>query len=202
MSSPGNARPSGLIQTPQKSTKKQRKLITFLLSCCLLLAVFSACLLGALVLVGKHYIYNNNGTEFIKSSRFRTSLENKIFRLPKDVRPIHYDITLRPNLKTGTFKGIVNITINITKPRRDIFIHNRALVIKTLNLSYDNNVVVPVLNVNDKKSEQVFQITLKKNAKPRIYYLFIEYSGHLGANKSKLSGFYRSSYENKNGTYR
>lgn len=210
MSSSGNARPIR-PREPLQKTKKPSKLVTLLLSCCLFEAVFCASLLTALILLGKHYIYNNtivdisteyNGSEiknvqlFRNNSTFRSVpvqiTKRTYVRLPREIIPIHYDIVLKPNLETGNITGHVNITINVTQVRASIILNSLNLVIHNVQVRRARSgFTVPLSEITLKKNLEILEITSKNHLKPGKYHVIIQYSGYM---RDKIVGFYESYY--------
>jgi hypothetical protein len=57
--------------------------------------------------------------------------EKKPFeRLPKDVVPVHYNLRLRPFLKTFKFDGTETIEVKVEKPTKEVRLHCADIVIK------------------------------------------------------------------------
>lgn len=208
MSSSGNARPIRPMEPPQKN-KKPSKLVTLLLSCCLFEAVFSASLLTALILLGKHYIYNNsikdisiehNDSKVQHVQLLKRNLrldpvkiiKPKYSRLPQEVTPIHYDIVLKPNFETGNITGRVNITINVKQVRANIILNSLNLVIYNVQLlRAHNGFAAPLSSVTPNKKLEILEITSQNALRPGKYHVIIEYSTRM---RDKIIGFYESSY--------
>ncbi|GJQ82073.1 hypothetical protein Trydic_g6945 [Trypoxylus dichotomus] len=203
MSSSGNARPTRPMESPQE-TKKRSKLVTLLLSCCLFEAVFSACLLAALILLGRHYLYNHtNSNNEIPTNNGNVSefpnvaqeVKHKINRLPREVIPIHYDITLTPNLESGNMTGRVNITVNIEKPRKTILLNSLNLAINHVHIiRWHGCLMIPIKSITPRKEEEILEIVPQTQLRPGRYYIAIEYSGRM---RDKIVGFYQSTYNSE-----
>lgn len=59
--------------------------------------------------------FRNGARRFISRSATNIKMDKPEFqRLPKDVVPRHYALTLTPNLKTFTFEGKVDIDIEVS----------------------------------------------------------------------------------------
>jgi puromycin-sensitive aminopeptidase len=56
-----------------------------------------------------------------------TSRRPSRFRLSSDVRPVDYDLHLRPDLEAGRFDGEVTIRVNLARPRTSITLHATEL---------------------------------------------------------------------------
>lgn len=110
--------------------------------------------------------------------------------LPTNVKPLAYDIALTPDKDLSTFKGKVNILLNILESTNSIILHSKELDIKQVNL------------VINKKNIKAFDVQIdKENEKILIKFgdkldigeanLFIDYDGVIN---NQMTGFYRSSY--------
>lgn len=182
-----NARPN-----THGGERKPRKTVVMLLSCCLFLLIVSSCLLAALVLIGKHFVYNTNHKStrpvFVKEKR-------AILHLPQDVQPIHYDLTLMPNLETGQFNGIVNVTLEIRSARNNLMLHSKHLNIDTVDLMYVNrSVSVVVQNVEDRPMDEMIKIVTKDVLVEGRYFVVLKYSGSM---LNRIVGLYMSQYKNQ-----
>ncbi|CAH2076272.1 unnamed protein product, partial [Iphiclides podalirius] len=56
-------------------------------------------------------------------------IEDVGYKLPRNVKPVNYKLTLEPNLRNKTFDGIVQISLNILEPTETIIIHSKDLII-------------------------------------------------------------------------
>lgn len=194
---------SDLPDTPRTNTRrnnvkvrrKPRKTVVMLISCCLFLLIVCSCLLAALVLIGKHFVYNPIGNSKTPLKSDVPSARRSIFRLPKDTLPLKYDVTLLPDLETGTFKGKVNVTLEIASARSNIVLHSKNLSIETVELTFVNDsLAILVQNVEANEADETIAIVPKTHLKPGIYTLALKYSGSL---VGKLAGFYKSTYRSK-----
>lgn len=187
-----NARPN--THNRRDGAKKSKKTIVMLLSCCLFLFIVSSCLLAALVLIGKHYVYNSNHTQ--KITNINTIKQKRtIQRLPEDVLPLHYDLTLMPNLETGEFIGKVNITLNLLTPRNSLMLHSKNLSIDTVDLIFVNtSVLVQVQNVEDSPLDEMIKIVTKEMLPVGLYHVILAYKGTM---INRIVGLYKSHYKNE-----
>lgn len=67
-----------------------------------------------------HYCYRNNNniskreqSSFNKESKVKMPEAKPFERLPTNVKPIHYNLTIKPDLKKCTFQGEVSIKIEV-----------------------------------------------------------------------------------------
>ncbi|XP_072137416.1 leucyl-cystinyl aminopeptidase-like [Mobula birostris] len=119
-------------------------------------------------------------------------------RLPKAVVPVHYDLTLHPNLTTLKFTGSVHISLLIMEDTNNITLHSSGLKITaaTINLegtSHPKNVQVLEYPTHE-------QIAIKFNpmlTKGEKYVLNVEYSANLS---DSFFGVFKGTYQDKNKT--
>ncbi|XP_018399656.1 PREDICTED: aminopeptidase N-like [Cyphomyrmex costatus] len=130
------------------------------------------------------------------------------YRLPLDVVPSEYNIALQPIFESPnnnfTFKGESVITLNIIKETNTITFHAKEIdIIKnSIKLTYKNkneSITVDSSDIQFKEDINKDFVTLVFNKPIPITTnanLFLHYTGKLN---DKLRGFYRSSYQNKEG---
>ncbi|EGC37760.1 hypothetical protein DICPUDRAFT_46283 [Dictyostelium purpureum] len=107
--------------------------------------------------------------------------------LPDNVKPVKYDVHLKPNLKDFVFSGEEQITLNIVKPTKSIVIHSIEVEIasveilgqKPSSIEFNKEEEVAVFNFDQ-------ELPVTTNA-----VLSIKFTGILN---DKLKGFYRSQY--------
>lgn len=196
-------RRSGSVPQPKK-TSRSPSAYTFLLSCCVFFAVLCVCLVAVLVLIGKH-LYHNQKTAKNESAILPTnesiyqsySKRAPLFltrRLPKDAaQPLHYDLTLNPNLYSGSYGGSVNITIKVAKQLANITLHSKKLRISHPSLVSLNGSDILVVHVAENLEEEIITVIPEKVLSPDTYYLNLNFDGSL---LNKTYGFYRSLYRN------
>lgn len=189
---PANTRPN--TQRRNGGEKKSKKTVVMLLSCCLFLLIVSSCLLAALVLIGKHFVYNSIQAQ--KDGKVGIVKEKRaIQHLPQDVIPSHYDLTLMPNLDTGEFKGKVNITLVILSARNNLMLHSKNLSIDTVELmNVNKSVMVQVQNVEDSPLDEMIKIVTKEVLPKGVYHVVLKYSGSM---LNRIVGLYMSHYKNE-----
>jgi hypothetical protein len=132
---------------------------------------------------------------------------NKIdYRLPTNVKPIHYKITLDPLIEDpdpSTFNGKVIIRVKVIEETEHITLHYNNLTIHNVNITrasdetdltvyHSHNPVTHfwVISLNTSDSEDAEQ-TFKANEE---YLIVTNYSGH---HQDDMYGFYRSSYKDQ-----
>ncbi|XP_022919418.2 glutamyl aminopeptidase-like [Onthophagus taurus] len=190
--------------------KPSKKLITFLLSCCFILLIFSACLLTALILIGKFYIHNKSYPPKMNSSRSmvfdqslksenltrsQTEMDETLFRLPEGVTPTHYDLTIRPNLITGVLTGEVIVSVLVSESVQYIVLNSHLLNISKVQIKRNDGESISVRNVAMDERTQTMAIHLNRNIYPGEYFVWISYFGNM---KDRLTGMYLSYYTTAN----
>lgn len=117
------------------------------------------------------------------------------FRLSKDVKPVHYDLWMHPDLENGTFKGSVTILINVLDKRGYIALHQKDLNITKTKLTHEKDDVyeIPIKETYALEKQEVFMISTEDNLKPSNYHLHLEFNGLL--RPDKIVGFYSSKYK-------
>ncbi|KAK9884992.1 hypothetical protein WA026_009221 [Henosepilachna vigintioctopunctata] len=180
-------------EKPHKGKTSCSCCVPCLCACCALQTIICVVLVITLVLLGnalisRHYNSRNSPHELKDDRAF------KYLRLKNDTRPIHYDLTLVPDLRTGSFYGVVNVTLKTDSLRKTIVLHSQNLTV--LSASMIDGVsksVIRVVNVRNLPDEEVVLLNLTRKITPGIYYLSMNYTGNM---LNKLSGLYLSSYKN------
>jgi len=126
------------------------------------------------------------------------------YRLPLNiVKPLHYDIQLRPDLKTLNFGGTVKMSFEVKTDTRCVVFNAEDLKFEKTNIillhvaSASSVRKISVQSVE--KDTEYNKVTLKLNELLRsggYYELQIEYSAAL---RTEMRGFYQRSYVNANG---
>lgn len=126
----------------------------------------------------------------------RDSLPDLSFRLPTEVKPLHYDVYLHPDLEKGTYHGKVTILIDVIDRRSNIVLHQKDLNITNTTLkTYDReeNFEMEILRTTPINQHEMFVITTKNELHQGMYNLSLEFTGALQPNK--IVGFYSSKYK-------
>ncbi|KAH9942750.1 peptidase family M1-domain-containing protein [Amylocystis lapponica] len=113
------------------------------------------------------------------------------YRLPTDVKPTHYDLTIRTDLETLTFDGIVKIHLDVLKTTSRIALHTNLLELEDVSLASDASQAeqAPSSSAFDAANERsafVFADALPAGSKAQLK---IAFGGKL---TSDLVGYYRS----------
>ncbi|KAJ3574305.1 hypothetical protein NP233_g1859 [Leucocoprinus birnbaumii] len=116
------------------------------------------------------------------------------YRLPTDVKPVHYDVTIKTDLENQIFEGFVRIDLDVKEATSRIVLNTSDLDLGTAWLSSDSVKVDQVLSAQtfDKESERVsyeLGITLPAGSKASLKVAF---KGEL---TGSMMGYYKSTYE-------
>lgn len=239
-------------RTKNISGGSRRTVYTILLSVCLFLGVICACLLVALILIGRNLAtqslikdcqYDNssapsttttntknsseslNDIGFLSDESFSNDTSNEIsvkihlntskddkttkyfsttpiaeprpaWRLPRNVKPIHYDLFFHPDLISGHVTGKNNITIQITEPLDYIVVHGYLLNVSAAEVySAETNEKINVINFHNDSLHQFWIVDLEDTLKPGVYYLVFDFSSMMAG---KRVGMYLSNYLDQN----
>lgn len=132
---------------------------------------------------------------------------NRSYILPDYVRPKHYDLKIKTDIKNGAkkFQGSVEIKIEILNFTNEIVLHSRELQIDKFQLVENDRfseVKLENLLNEDERDFLVFKIadggTLIPSTK-NYYFLRVEFHGDM---RNDEKGFFMSSYLNENKTKR
>lgn len=118
--------------------------------------------------------------------------------LPKNVKPIHYDLTLEPNLETFEYEGKVVIDLDVVEDTRSISLNTLQLKIHSTKISIGDKLITssPEIHYNEdtQTTKILFNETIPGGSKATLTQTF---AGTLNDN---MAGFYRSSYKGKDGS--
>ena len=126
-------------------------------------------------------------------------------RLKTDLVPIHYDVTVRPDLYGNdpsmfSLSGTVNIALTVTKSTNMITVHYKLLIIDKSSIVVKKkglSDIVTVTSANYEDEKDFYHITLESNLDVgEEYSVFLRYRGPL---TNDLAGIYVSSYTDDNG---
>ncbi|KAH7930860.1 hypothetical protein BV22DRAFT_1101563 [Leucogyrophana mollusca] len=118
------------------------------------------------------------------------------FRLPLDVSPTHYDLTVKTDLDNHTFRGLVKIDLDVKKETSSIVFNTAALELGDASIYSDT------LKINQADGSRSidaeaewgilhFPTALPAGSKAK---LSIEFSGEL---TGAMMGYYKSSFEHE-----
>ncbi|TRM61760.1 peptidase family M1-domain-containing protein [Schizophyllum amplum] len=125
-----------------------------------------------------------------------TAAEQSKFRLPTNVRPTHYDVTIQTDLEKLTFSGFVKISLDVKEETKDLVLHSAALELSPARVYSE------ALKTEQTQSGQSFEESQERltvsfpNALPAgsKALLTIPFHGPLTGN---LMGYYKSTWEDE-----
>ncbi|XP_023814112.1 endoplasmic reticulum aminopeptidase 1-like [Oryzias latipes] len=119
-------------------------------------------------------------------------------RLPKTISPLHYDLSLHPNLTTLDFTGVVRIDLDVHEDTSVVVLHAKKMYISSaLLLAPAGTRVLQVLEY-----PRFHQLALMSDVvltKGRKYEVQLEFAANLS---DSYHGFYKSSYRTSTGEVR
>ncbi|KAI9536940.1 Endoplasmic reticulum aminopeptidase 1 [Dissostichus eleginoides] len=119
-------------------------------------------------------------------------------RLPKTISPIHYDLTIHPNLTTLYFTGVVRIQLDVHENTNAIILHSKHLHISNV-LLFATEGVKPLKVSEHPRFNQLALESDSVLAKGRRYEVQLEFAANLS---ESYHGFYKSSYRTSSGEVR
>src|SRR3989344_34921 len=114
-------------------------------------------------------------------------MKNNPYILPKEVKPVRYNLELTPNFKDLTFNGNVVIDLDIIKDTKGIKLNAQDLDIIKAELRQKENFKVVKINYN--KKYQTASLLFDNLIKKGKAILMIEFKGKVN---ESLHGLYKS----------
>jgi aminopeptidase N/puromycin-sensitive aminopeptidase len=114
-------------------------------------------------------------------------------RLPTNVRPEHYTLSLTPDLKTATFTGKETIDVALAQPATTITLNAAQIKFDTVTADVDGTTMTPQVSEDESKEQATF--TFAKTLPAGHVALHIAYEGILNG---QLRGFYLSKTARRN----
>ena len=116
------------------------------------------------------------------------------FRLPADVRPAHYDLTILSDLDLLDFQGAADISLTVLHPTRKLaFNAGKSLELSDVLVSWDDKQerVKPAVDSEHERATVTLGEELPKGAHVTLT------AGFRGKIDDSMMGFYRSSWEHE-----
>ena len=120
------------------------------------------------------------------------------WKLPTNVRPTNYTLTLEPDLDSFTFRGSETIDIEVSEPTTSIVLNSAEIEIQSASVTLPDGSTQDTTASFDEENETV-TLALDSEVPAGSAQLDIEFTGELN---DKLRGFYRSSYTDTDGNQR
>jgi hypothetical protein len=119
------------------------------------------------------------------------------YRLPKYVRPLSYDIYLKPEFQNFKFEGDVKIRVEVLEDTSEIILHTNKQNISLITVSGpDTPVIITRPNIDYEKHFLIINSPSNFSADTE-YNINITFTAALSED---MTGFYRSSYSFGNET--
>ncbi|XP_060926903.1 endoplasmic reticulum aminopeptidase 1b [Limanda limanda] len=119
-------------------------------------------------------------------------------RLPKTIFPLHYDLTIHPNLTTLDFTGLVRIELDVLEDTSMIVLHAKQMQISHVRLLAPEG-VRPLRVLEYPHFHQLALQSESVLTKGRRYQVQLEFAANLS---DSFHGFYKSSYRTSSGEVR
>lgn len=119
------------------------------------------------------------------SSKYENDSETLNFRLPLTVKPLSYDIEIKPNIETMAFEGKVKLEFEALANFRKLLLHSKDLEIKSAHcnvttnssIDADNNKSATRLTCKYNQKHEFISLEGLRYKKGQCYTLHIMYSG-------------------------
>ncbi|MFQ5875096.1 MAG: M1 family metallopeptidase, partial [Dehalococcoidia bacterium] len=121
---------------------------------------------------------------------------NASHRLPTNVRPENYHITLKPDFNEFIFQGEERVEVEMVEPTSSITLNAAELQISSAQVSLDNGIVLPVRQTDLDESAETVTFSFDRSLPRGPATLAINFTGTLN---DQLRGFYRSRYTTADG---
>lgn len=119
-------------------------------------------------------------------------------RLPKTVSPIHYDLSIHPNLTTFDFTGVVRIALDVHEDTSVVILHAKQMQISNVVLLAPGG-MRPLQVLEYPRFHQLALLSDSVLTKGRKYEVQLEFAANLS---DSYHGFYKSSYRTSSGEVR
>ena len=125
--------------------------------------------------------------------------ESSAYRLPTNVRPTAYRLTLTPDLENFEFTGQASIDLDVAEPTARVLLNAAELQITAAKVTDEYGVTIPASGILlDEKRERA-SLTFPRAIPRGAATLSMEFTGILN---DQLRGFYRCRYADADGSER
>eukprot|EP00123_Amoebidium_parasiticum_P001055 comp12046_c0_seq1/m.6750 comp12046_c0_seq1/g.6750 ORF comp12046_c0_seq1/g.6750 comp12046_c0_seq1/m.6750 type:complete len:862 (-) comp12046_c0_seq1:775-3360(-) len=116
--------------------------------------------------------------------------------LPTNVRPVHYDLTLTPDLTNFVYSGFETVTLEVKTKSVDITLNIKELNVTKATLTLEDGSTMEA-SIHPDLAEEVCRFSFPTPFEPQTARLYVEFDGVLN---DLMAGFYRSSYVKQDGS--
>ncbi|XP_028674237.1 puromycin-sensitive aminopeptidase [Erpetoichthys calabaricus] len=120
-------------------------------------------------------------------------------RLPSDVRPVNYGLSLKPDLIDFTFEGKLEAIVEVTQPTNQIVMNCADIDIITATFAPEGAEEINATGFNYQNEDEKVTLSFPSVLQKGSGTLKIDYVGELN---DKMKGFYRSKYTLPSGEIR
>src|SRR4051812_48025106 len=108
-------------------------------------------------------------------------------RLPSQVRPLRYDITLTPNLSDFSFQGEETIRLEVNEQTNTVTLHAIELKVSSASLSLGDGRSIAARNIQMDERHETATFTFGQQLPMGQVNLLVRFTGTLN---DQLRGFY------------
>ncbi|MEQ2212065.1 Endoplasmic reticulum aminopeptidase 1, partial [Xenoophorus captivus] len=119
-------------------------------------------------------------------------------RLPITISPLHYDLTIHPNLTTLDFTGVVRISLDVQEDTSTVVLHAKQMHISNVVLLAPEG-IRPLRVLEYPRFHQLALLSDSVLTKGRKYKVQVEFAANLS---DSFHGFYKGSYRTSSGEVR
>ncbi|XP_035897097.1 glutamyl aminopeptidase isoform X1 [Anopheles stephensi] len=121
------------------------------------------------------------------------------FRLPRHIRPVHYELWLQPDLQRETFTGRVGIELNVSESTNYLVLHSKKLnisetVLRALAADEKPEREINISRAYEMPEHEYWVIETQAEIGAGAYRLNVQFDGNLA---DRIIGFYSSKYLDK-----
>ncbi|XP_040185208.1 glutamyl aminopeptidase [Rana temporaria] len=125
----------------------------------------------------------------------------KNFRLPSHIRPLHYDLEIKPEMDKDTYTGTVTIWLKLTRKDKNLWLHIRENEISGQPKLRDHSgQEIQLSQCFEYRPQEYLVMEFAQELQPNAdddkledtYLLTLQFSGQLNGS---LVGFYRTTYQ-------
>ncbi|XP_017785894.1 PREDICTED: glutamyl aminopeptidase-like isoform X2 [Nicrophorus vespilloides] len=124
-------------------------------------------------------------------SMYQSKSEHKgskpMVKLPSYVKPIHYNVTIKPYLHNGRFDGSVNVSIDVQKTTKDLILHSKNLKIGKVSVFDGNATELNIESIDIDEYKEIMKITMKQGLVTGKYRAVIPFSGSMTTVGTRLT---------------